>query len=49
MRGTQKSRVRLWKKENGRKGQPPETRFIDAYLKYWNNLPEYDINYFEGL
>ena len=30
-------------------GNPPKTRFIDAYPKAWNTLPAYDASYFEDL
>jgi len=28
---------------------PPPTRFIDAYPKKWNTLPNYDLNYFKEI
>ncbi len=30
-------------------GNPPPTRFVDAYPKKWNTLPQYDLTYFHDL
>ena len=30
-------------------GNPPPTRFIDAYPKTWNTLPVYDVSYFHDI
>lgn len=30
-------------------GDPPPSRYIDAYPKTWDTLPKYDMSYFEGI